>query len=380
MSQLTAFNKTYFEYASERMKALCYALGFGNATDEHIKLLRLLLSPWGDRFIGDVSKWTSYIGDDGTPFEFSVAIDGTQPELRVLLEPLGCLPTAKSNWEVGQALNKCLEEKYGAELSRFNCIQDLFYPETPDAIFSIWHSACFWPKRTPEFKIYLNPQAKGKEQSLSVVEEALSRLGFSQALPLLKKVAVQLRPGNDEIMYFSLDLSTKKKSRVKVYLRHYEANAKDIEEALSIAHSFRSGSVQDLCYTVTGKDNSFCKQPLTTCFSFIEGDTDRPSVGTFYMPISAYVPDDYVAYERIYSYIEKQKLPVSVYRLSVENFATRPLQDRSGMHSYLSFKQDKAGRPRITVYFAPEAYRSHFESLGSGITTSSKPRTYSSKS
>ncbi|HYO74676.1 MAG TPA: tryptophan dimethylallyltransferase family protein, partial [Archangium sp.] len=35
---------------------------------------------------GNAPRWPSDITDDGTPFEFSLAIDGEEPELRFLIE------------------------------------------------------------------------------------------------------------------------------------------------------------------------------------------------------------------------------------------------------------------------------------------------------
>jgi DMATS type aromatic prenyltransferase len=351
-----ASTQTHFQYGAQKLRALCCALGFEENTESIVQLFRSFIYPWGETTIGEVPKWPSDITDDHTPFEFSIALSNNQPELRILIEAQGALPTLQSQREAGQALTERLVCDFGIDVERLRLIEDLFLPEEPEGLFSVWHAISLRPNREPEFKIYLNPQAQGEARAAAILEEALDRLGFRNVWSVIAEIAARRGPDKDEFKYFSLDLCGDKAARVKVYVQHHDATVEDLEIALSAASSYVKGDVTEFCQGMTGSEGTFSERPVFTCFSAIDGDHECPSAGTFYLPIRAYASNDEIARELTYGYLAKHNLASAIYQRSLQAFATRSLKDGKGMHSYISFRRER-GCPRMSIYLAPEAYK-----------------------
>ena len=356
LTQQGVSTQTHFQYGAQKLRDLCDALGFGEKTELTIELFRSLIYPWGETAIGKRPQWPSDIGDDHTPFEFSLALSEKQPELRILLESQGVVPTLQSQQEAGIALTEKLIRDFDIAVERLRLVEDLFFPEEPEGIFAVWHAVSLRPDKEPEFKIYLNPQAQGEAKAAAIMEEALDRLGFSRVWPAIAEIAARRGPEKDEFKYFSLDLSGDKAARVKLYVRHHDATVEDLEIALSAASNYVKGDVTEFCQGMAGSTNLFSERSVTTCFSFVDGDDYQPSKGTLDFPLSAYIPNDQVACDRIYGYLAKHNLPSYIYERSLQAFATRSLEEGRGMHSYVSFRR-QGGCPRVTIYLAPEAYK-----------------------
>ena len=351
-----ASTQTHFQYGAQKLRALCCALGFEEKTESIVQLFRSFIYPWGETTIGKVPKWPSDITDDHTPFEFSIAFCDHQPELRILIEAQGAVPTLQSQREAGRALTERLVRDFGIDIERLRLIEDLFLPEEPEGLFSVWHVVSLQPNREPKFKMYLNPQAQGKAKAAAILEEALDRLGFSHVWPVMAEIAARRGLEKDEFKYFSLDLSANKAARVKLYVQHHDATVEDLEFALSAASSYVKGDVTEFCQAMTDSEGSFSERSVITCFSLIEGDNECPSIGTFHLPIRAYASNDQFASDCIYKYLAKHNLPSFLYKRSLKAFATRSLKDGKGMHTYVSFRREQ-GCSRIALYLAPEAYK-----------------------
>jgi pyrroloquinoline quinone (PQQ) biosynthesis protein C len=91
-----------------------------------------------------------------------------------------------------------------------------------------------------------------------------------------------------------------------------------------------------------------------TCFSFVEGDGERPTESTMYFPIKGYVKDDRQADARIRGYLADLGVPTAAYEAAISSFAARPLEGGVGMFGYVSLRHE--GAPRLSIYLAPEAY------------------------
>jgi DMATS type aromatic prenyltransferase len=347
---------TIGEFGSNRLTALGRYLGFGDEQLEAMeRQLRQLLGSYSKRSTADPPAWLSDVSDDHSPFEFSVAIDGSTPELRLLVESRGNPPTLESNERWGMAVNERLHNDFGICLDRFEQIRDLFFPANPQCVFAIWHAVCFWPGRRPEFKCYLNLAARGPAGSSSIAREALERLGFGRAWPLIAHTAMRRGADLDRLMYFSLDLSSSAAPRVKLYLRHFSASSLDLEIACTAARDHEPGRITEFCRTLTGGDGPFTQKGPVTCLSFVTGDEERPSTSTLYFPIAAYAPNDRVARNRIASYLVLHELPLEAYTGPLETFATRRLDAGVGLQSYAALRWS-GDRPRVTVYLSPEIY------------------------
>jgi DMATS type aromatic prenyltransferase len=344
--------QTYVECGVEKLTALCESVGLNHKTDQIIQLFRSITTSWGDKAVGDTT-WQSDVSDDAAPFEFSIALDPDNVELRVLVEAQGSEATIQSNWQAGLELNQYLAANYGVNLDRFEQISDLYTPTNSAAKFSIWHAVCFYPDKEPAFKLYLNPQSQSKSRSAAIVEESLVRLGFTHAWPTLAETSAQRGPDKDEFVYFSLDLAAHTQARVKVYLRHHDATPAELESALSAARNYVSGDAIEFCQAMAPDQTSFSAKSAISAFSWVEGDNAIPSSGTLHLPISNYAHDDQVVCDRLDLYFIQYGLPVSRYQLAIQSLATRPLEAGVGMHSYTSFRREQHQR-RVTLYLNPE--------------------------
>jgi len=347
--------KTYFEYGVEKLELLSNILGLNHKTEQIKEIFHSFSSPWGERFIGDASSWVSDVGEDNTPFEFSIAFDEGNPELRILTEVQGLSPNLQSNWEAGIRLNRWLADNFNVSLERFQKIAELYFPNNPETKFSIWHAVCFKPDQEPSFKLYLNPQAQGKSLAPAIIEKSLMRLGLSSAWTLLAEITTR-RGSKDEFAYFSLDLTGEEKARVKIYLRHYDATTEDVEKAFSIAPNYIEGNVTEFCQDLADFEDSFAKKPVSCCFSLIEEEKNTFSNVTFHLPISNYVANDGVIKNRICDYFIKHNLPIVPYESTIQAIAQRSLDSGVGIHSYTSLRRDKQ-QNRVTIYFSLEAHQ-----------------------
>jgi len=212
---------TLLETGIVRLAALCEALGFEVAlTDDAVKLFIALAGSWGRRAAESPPIWASDITDDHSPFKFSLALDGCRAELRFLLEVQGDEPSHATNWAAGLAMNRRLAREHDVDLSRLATIEELFAPTSACPRFSIWHAVSLRPAAAHAFKVYLNPQARGRASARATVEEALCRLGFASSI-------AHLAPAGDraEPRYFSLDLTARREARIKVYTAHFDATS-----------------------------------------------------------------------------------------------------------------------------------------------------------
>jgi len=359
MNQTVAIRSpTLLDLGTGRLTALCRALDFDSVqTRAATGVFRRLAGTWGAGSTDEPPRWPSDVTDDHTPFEFSVAIDGAASEVRFLIEVQGVVPSMDANWEAARSMTFHLAEEFGADIERLSAIESLFEPTARCPRFGMWHAVCVRPGSAPHFKIYLNPQARGKAEAWSVVADAMTRLGFRAALSHLPLADEKTEP-----CYFSLDLSARAQARIKVYFAHHDATSAQVEEAISQARGYAAGRASDFCTQMAGFDGPFTRRPVLTCQSFVEGSA-TPSSATVHFPVRSYVHDDRVVEERVLAYIHRGG--ASTYGRALKAFARRPLAERGGMQTYVSLRVEGQ---RLTVYLAPEAYTaaSTRECLGLG--------------
>lgn len=341
------------DLAFARGRALCAALGLEARTDEILGVCSRLLEPWGGEPLAPEPEWRSHVVDDGTPFEFSVAF-GKQPELRFMVEPLGSPPSLATNVARARALLASLAKSYPIDLSRFERVADLFLPEAPRGVFGLWVAAGFSARGGPELKLYLDPQASGSARAPGVVEEALSRLGFDGAWPVIGNVLASRGPVLDELKYFSLDLSKTPEARVKVYARHHFSTPDVVAYAATGCPSAEPDSIRRFLATVSPDRSDYSGRGPFTCYAFVEGRVTPDSVTTHF-PINGYAANDAVVSERVRACLEEFGLPGHTYAKALMAIADRPLAQRVGLTSYVSFRR-RRDETRITLYLPTEAY------------------------
>jgi DMATS type aromatic prenyltransferase len=347
-------SQTFKEFGNSRIEALCTAAGFSAADTQKVqRYFTFMTSSWNSRRVGDASPWKSDISDDHTPFELSLALEADRPEVRFLIEAQNNPTTLQTSWDDGLALNERLNREFAVPLEGFNKVKDLFEPRNPEARFSLWHAFCLKPDGRAEIKVYLNPQARGPENANALVQEALARLGFAHAWRFLSEVVMR-RGAQDQVLYFSLDLSGQAVSRVKIYVAHRNAAPADIEAAMSLAKEYEPGEARAFCASIQGEEDRFSGQRSTlTCWAFTSDDDDRPYSVTLHCPIRCYADNDRDALRRIRTVLDPRSH--AVLDRAVWALANRRLDAGVGLIQWASMRRE-GGKMRATFYLATEAY------------------------
>lgn len=345
------------EALAERLAKLCRSTGLDAAATKNAdEIFRELIVPWSrvDAFARqESSSWVSEISDDNTPIEFSVTLSPVGNEVRVLFEPQGEGETLAAHRDSALRMHERLEQHYGADLSRFRLVQDLFAPPDMQGVFALWSAVVFSNGKPPNFKAYFNPQAQGVGSAVALVEEGLRRLGLTRCWPHLAETLARRGPHRDELKYFALDLTASEQARVKVYVRHHEATPEDLEIAATSAPTSARGEAEDFARAMAGGARRFRERATFTCAAFVGGQDDRPSAATQYVPVCAYALDDLEVAQRVSSYLQAHDMDDAPYRRVLAAFANRPLDQGVGMQSWVAFRRYK-GVPRLTIYLGSE--------------------------
>jgi DMATS type aromatic prenyltransferase len=352
-------DRTYGRVSEQQLRALADALGRQRELAEYVDLQRFLFDPWSSHHIPPTPLYPSAIGDDHSPYEYSLAFSRRDIELRILFEAQAETPSAKANQLAAEAVNERLRARFGVDFSRFDRVRDLFLPEEPQPHFSLWHAVCLNPGRAPDFKIYLNPAAQGRENARGLVREAMRRLGFGQGVERLLEDIGSRGATADEVRYFSLDLSADRQARVKVYFAHQGVTARELESAFSYAPTHRKGDVIAFCDAMIGRRGPFNRKPLTSCFSFVTG-YDKPSSATLHVPVTHYLQNDEAIARRVRSFLDAHKLCGNAFSRALHALADRPLDGEAGLQSYASYRREKHGL-RVTLYLSPALFTAHEE-------------------
>ena len=306
------------------------------------------------------STWPSFIGDDHTPYEFSLLLGRDDAEVRVMAEvlPRGDV-TLTGTVEAARSALATLARDHGAVLDRFDAVADLFLPDQLDdtgAAFALWVAAGFAPSGTPSFKVYLNPLVRGRRESARLVEEMLGRLGFEGSWSTVTRA---LRRGceKDELRFVSLDLGVEERARVKVYAFHYDVTAEYLEQVASFARSHEAGLVTAFCKIATGGEGALLasRQP-GTCLAFVAGEA-TPRTCTVHVPIRAFAGDDVTAHSRVLLSMAELGVAEGPFQRAIDTVAQRPLDRTSGVVAWAAIRTGMTD-PKMNVYLAPGALAS----------------------
>lgn len=132
---------TWFGKASKQLGNLFQAVGLDDEGKKELsQALSLVTGEWGQTPVRPSSKaspWISSAGNDGSPVEFSVAINPTTGEAEPTPSLLGNTNNTTTTWQALTSAAMNLTDTIAAtyspsvSLSRFHPIRDLFLPSTP---------------------------------------------------------------------------------------------------------------------------------------------------------------------------------------------------------------------------------------------------------
>lgn len=350
---LTIQTDTYGGVCQHALRALSEALRREAEIPRIAEIVECLTEGWADQRVPGLPPRASRIGDDHSPFEYSLAFEPAGVDLRLLLEAQDTPPSAAGNLQAALELNHRLAQRFGADLTRFDAVADLFLEETTAEPFSLWHAIGVGHDNQVEFKLYLNPQARGRAMAFPLMHHTLSRLGFSDAALACVNRAMPRR-GVDELGYFSLDMSSAPEARVKVYISHPCVTADELDTLFEVCPNHQRGDVIRFCQAMSGRSGPFESKPLMSCLSFVGGE-DIPSSVTLHLPIAHYVENDQVTCDRFSALLQDSGLDDEAYQRGLQAIARRPLSKGPGLQSYASFRRQDAAL-RLTAYFSSELF------------------------
>lgn len=343
------------EHLSGQLVRLCEVVGTDPAVP--VDLLTDLLGCHGSRPLCEPPAWPSNIADDHTPVEFSLAYNqGEPPALRILGEALGSPAGAQTNMRATHKFIGAVAERFGLSESRLDSVRDLFATEHLRGEFALWCSLVFRSRRKPELKVYLNPELKGVERAPDLVGEALHRLRLGKSYQMMLEHAI--RPGElgrkDRLTFFALDLDDGPQARIKLYLTHHDAEARDAVRAAGMVDGVDAAELAEFCAVAGGTDH-FDRRPLVSSYTLVEG-ADTPIGYSIYVPIRGYVTDDQEARDRVVALLDRYGFDSGVFDRAVTAVTQRSLRDGVGLMAHVSMRLGPP-RPGVTVYLSAEAYQ-----------------------
>jgi len=342
------------DHIGGQLARLCEILGMDPG--DPAELLEDLLGPHAARPLSKSPAWPSDVADDNSPVEFSVAWNQTEPpSLRILAEVVDAAPGVHANMASAYDFLDRQTARHGLRTDRLDAVRDLFGAACPDAVFALWCSLVFRTGRRPEFKVYFNPEAQGVHRAPGLVAEALARLGLAASYRAMLDHAV--RPGElgrlDRLSFFALDLHDGPQSRVKLYVSHHEAAARDAARAAAVVDEVHAAEVAEFC-ALAGRAGLFTGRPLVSSYTLTEG-ASRPTGYSVYVPIRSYVGDDREARERVGELMSRYHLDPVLLDAALAAVARRPLDQGVGLIAHVSLRLGLP-RPGLTVYLSTEAY------------------------
>jgi hypothetical protein len=345
--------RTLGQHLDARLARLLQSIGQQDKVAHALQVAHLLTRDWHDQRTASGPTWASEITDDHTPFEFSLALNGSCETLRILTEPQDPnAPSLRASWRSALGINEELVQRWGANLHAFETVADLFEPgANATGHFSLWHSAILGRAAASDFKVYLNPGIHGKADSRRVLVEALDRLGLGGLWRGLND-QVALRSGLDEVMYFSLDLTAPPHARAKVYVAHTQATARDVIRVLEGSPGFDPNATGSWLNQLLDGAGPFLERPPITCFALRPGSLELHST-TLHLPVRSYLQDDFEIARRACRFLT---FPQRVrYMRALVGLSERPLETGRGLQTYVSLRASP-GRQAVTVYLAPQVY------------------------
>ncbi|MCX4595934.1 tryptophanase [Streptomyces sp. NBC_01549] len=348
-------------YVADQLLRLCQAMGLEPSDGEiYARVLTDCLGPVAERPLGEPPSYPSFLSDDHTPVEYSLAfVPDAPPTLRVLLEPGYGAEGLAENGRAGLRVVRDMAERWGFATDQLDRLEDLFFPPVPEGPLALWLALELRPGGVPKVKVYLNPAASGADRAAETVREALDRLGHRQAFAAL--------PRADGYPFLALDLGDWETPRVKVYVTHRNLAAADAGELPRTDPGPRPETVREFLRVAAGLDSSAQHpgaaegvrlegRPVLSCHSFTESATGLPSGFTLHVPVRDYVRHDGEAYARAVAVLRRHGMDTAALDRSLATVTSRLLHDGVGLIAYLALVHERGRPPRVTAYISSEAY------------------------
>jgi hypothetical protein len=348
---------TLFEYGAGQLRRLQSALRID--PKEQIRLLKVyedLTRSWGHRRISETPPWSA-LTDDCSPFEFSVAISKTGPELRMIVEAQSELASPSGYWGASMELSRHLEKVWVADLDRLKKVESLFEPNH-DVWFVAAHGTVMWPTARPSFKIYLNPAARGPSLAPNLVEKALSCIGLLPSWVSLKR---HLQDGGT-LHCLSLDLTSGVDACVKVYVRFPAPTLDRLSRVLEAVDPDLARHINGFAAAVFGRSLNQLPRPALVAYNLRPGSCE-PGRLICQLASFPFAGTDLEVSDRVARFMDHSGLEAQPYRQAVRAMSEGLDHCDKGIHNYVSLQRDEAAL-RVTIYLCPRVYLERYGAIG----------------
>ncbi|MEU8948724.1 tryptophanase [Streptomyces sp. NPDC048489] len=348
-------------FVSDQLRRLCRVVGLDRSDAEiYARVLTDCLGSGAERPLDRPPPHPSFLSDDHTPVEYSLAlVPDAPPTLRVLLEPGCAAGSLEQQGRAGLRVVRAMAERWGFSTDRLDGLADLFLPPGPQGPLALWIALELLPGGVPKVKIYLNPAASGADRAAGTLRAALERLGHPRAFDAL--------PPADGYPFLALDLGDWETPRVKVYVTHRDASAADVGALSRSDPGPGRETVEEFFRTAAGLERTdrnpgpgeavrLTGRPVLSCHSFTEAVTGLPSGFTLHVPVRDYVRHDGEAHARATAVLRRHGMDPTALDRSLAALGSRPLHDGVGLIAYLALVHERNRPPRVTAYLSAEAY------------------------
>lgn len=333
-----------------RLDRLVHGLGLGDLAGEYAEAFRFMTTSWGSATPGELAE--SDVSSDGSPMEFAVGFDDTDVAVQFAIEAMRPGDGPRDRVTSARRLQRDLVGRYGISDRWWSEVADLFLPPDPATEHVAMYGAEARRGAPTQFKVWFYPAVRGGARSAELCERGLERLGLGQAWPAV--VAHMRRDEHlDRPMLFSLDLSAGSAARVKLYFRHYDADADYMSDLMAGYPGFEWKSVLDFCTVMTENAADYSEQPPVTCLTFTQDEPTKAGAATLYLPMWTYAPDDEAVRRRFHQVLLASGRSTDRYDRAVSDVAGRPPASGRGIHNYVAWRPGSQ-QPRLKVYLSPE--------------------------
>ena len=332
-------------FALTQLRRLGVALGQSSGA-EQFEALALVASTWIDHASNGAPRWSA-IGDDYSPYEFSVAFKRSGPELRVLAESQAEPATISTYWNAACAFNRLLAERYGVPLQNFDAMASFFEPDGAPAAWVLWHALRFGRREVPDVRLYLNPAVKRNVETEGLAVAALATIGLSGVLEAIARVL----DGQTSVALVALDLE--REARAKVYFSHHETTVARLVQIACDLDDPVADDIAGFYELLLGGVKRFVGVPVRSCFSVRAKDGVRPTQWNVSAP-GEYFGNDGRARASVTKLLRHYRLDVDAYERCLEALDISSIT-KGLVHTGITIQREEH-EPRVTVYFSPLAH------------------------
>jgi DMATS type aromatic prenyltransferase len=344
----TIRERSPIDFVVDMWDAACRSLALSETGFRPIsKEIRSLLSSWKPDTIGEASNYKSQISDDGFPAELSVNWKGSSPQVRILFESLGDPPTPRSCRQAWADLTKRIASSPGVSLERYLAVKDLFAADSNDNDGFIWHSLAWTPGHSPDFKVYFNAEAQGRQSTYDLVDEAMRRLDLGLQWRHVRDGLGrhgQTDRGGPRLQYFGLDLANTPTSRIKVYFRHCSNSFEELNAIARLASAHDRMNVLGAYRQILGDRNPANAEHLT-CLAFLVNHS-RPAWSSTYFRLPGLGPEKEIT-KRIAALMRARGMDPAQYLAMMSCISSQ--RDSAAREELISIKSGQL-EPDFTVY------------------------------